>query len=220
MTLYNLHMFNSRQILIYLIINVFVFFILSNTVLANEVLHNRGYIQSYNTFSAKTILSSHLEVQQPINSIQIEYKKISPIKYRIILHGISNSFVLILTETFNLGWKLYPVQLLPHKPFATLPKPIIENISLPEGSFFETYRLKSLDETYHHKVNNFSNGWVIEAKSIGANFSQNHQMEDGLFDLEVVVEYMPQRIYLLGLLISFIVFLGSILYLFWVLLRR
>jgi len=211
---------NARLIPICLIINVFIFFIPSNTVFANDVLHNTGNIQIVETFSAQTISSAQLEVQQPTNFTQIEYKKISPIKYRIILRGISHSFVLILTETFNIGWKLYPVQLLPHKPFATAPKSIIENISLPEGSFFETYRLNSLDESHHRKVRNFSNGWVIDAKSIYVNFPQKHQMEYGLFDLEVIVEYMPQRIYILGLLISFIVVLGCVIYLFTVLQRR
>ncbi len=40
----------------------------------------------------------------------IEYKKINPIKYKIILHNISGKTPFVLSESFSNGWRLYNVK--------------------------------------------------------------------------------------------------------------
>ncbi len=40
----------------------------------------------------------------------IEYKKINPTKYRLIIHRAETVFPLILNEAFNNNWKIYPVK--------------------------------------------------------------------------------------------------------------
>ncbi len=37
----------------------------------------------------------------------IEYKKSSPASYRVRVHGIKSDFILVLSETFNAGWRIF-----------------------------------------------------------------------------------------------------------------
>ncbi len=159
--------------------------------------------------------SLHEENIQEKSFSYIEYKKISPVKYRLIIHGVSRSFILILTEIFHEGWKIYPVS------FSSTNNNnvnmdghnVVENKSLPNGVFYETFFLKSIDEVNHLKINDFANGWTIDAKLIENNFPYSIRKKNNMHDMEIVIEYMPQKIYLLGLLVSFSTFVISALFL-------
>jgi hypothetical protein len=145
----------------------------------------------------------------------IEYKKISPVKYRLIIHDISQPFVLILTEVFNEGWRIYPVNSLSVNNFNANKHSsnIIENKNLPNGVFYETFFSKSIDEVNHIKANDYANGWIIDAKLIGNNFPHAVIEKNGMHDMEILIEYMPQRIYIAGILVSFFTLAMSVLFL-------
>jgi hypothetical protein len=136
----------------------------------------------------------------------LEYKKISPVKYRFILHGVSQSFILVLAETFNSSWRIYPVKFSStnHDVVSGRSEGIpIENNMLQDGSFYETFFMNSLNEVNHIKIDDFSNGWKIDPQLIVKEFPYSTRQSNSKFDIEVVAEYMPQRIYLFGLLICF-----------------
>lgn len=38
---------------------------------------------------------------------EVEFKKVNPTKYRIIIHGASGKFPLVFSESFHNGWKMY-----------------------------------------------------------------------------------------------------------------
>lgn len=42
-----------------------------------------------------------------INTPILEFKKINPIKYRVVVHGAKSSFPLVFSESFHDGWKAY-----------------------------------------------------------------------------------------------------------------
>ncbi|MDD4902600.1 MAG: hypothetical protein PHE24_05715 [Patescibacteria group bacterium] len=44
------------------------------------------------------------------NTPVIEYKKIDPTKYRVIIHGAKENFPLVFSESFHRGWKAYLVK--------------------------------------------------------------------------------------------------------------
>src|SRR3990167_2669871 len=48
-----------------------------------------------------------LRVKQDSNNQVLEFKKINPAKYRIVIHNASGEFPLIFSESFHPGWKIY-----------------------------------------------------------------------------------------------------------------
>lgn len=47
---------------------------------------------------------------------KLEFKKINPAKYRLIIHDANGSFPLVFSENFNRGWKIYQVKHQPVSP--------------------------------------------------------------------------------------------------------
>ena len=55
------------------------------------------------------LLQSGLQVSRRGSEQTIEFKKITPVKYRVVVHRARANFTLVFSETFDLEWKLYPV---------------------------------------------------------------------------------------------------------------
>jgi len=55
-----------------------------------------------------------LEIKKGNKNTVVEFNRLEPTKYRIVIHGLKNhKDVLVLSESFNSGWKLYPVKAEP-----------------------------------------------------------------------------------------------------------
>lgn len=190
------------------------------------------------------------------NSAVIEYKKIDPTKYRVILHNVSKNVLLVFSELFHSGWKVYPVHLssVPSHIDSTMLKnyPIfgedqankevltnlvdhnlvsnvhgrkisfvsrnikdtIQNNNLNNGTVLDVFFKKPLDEKYHVMVNGYANAWDIDPKSIcSSELSLCKRNNDGTYNLELLVEFWPQQLYNIGIIISAVTFLGACAYL-------
>ncbi len=217
----------------------------------------------------------------------LEFAKIDPTKYRIRVHQAKKDFLLIFSDTFHKGWKVYVKQnsefriqnseLKKLDKYSIIPdnkedqatkddlisyidqgwisalgdKKIdfisknfadtIQNDNLPKGQFYETWLVQSslerspfghlpgviqIPDENHQQVNVFANSWWIETEKI-CNISEiatspaaprNDKAvciknPDGSYDFEMVVEYWPQRVFYIGVIISLTVLLSSIFYL-------
>ncbi len=100
----------------------------------------------------------------------------------------------------------------------------IQNNNLPNGQIFETWFKKPIDERRHLMVNGYANGWIIDPEEICEKKNYGSQDEkgsggpcvrnsDGSYDLELVIEFWPQRLFHLGALISLATLFGCIGYL-------
>jgi hypothetical protein len=67
----------------------------------NQNVDNAGQLDYFDKNSFKN---------EGIKSPVIEFKKIDPAKYRIVIHGASEKFPLIFSESYHDGWKIYAVQ--------------------------------------------------------------------------------------------------------------
>jgi len=56
------------------------------------------------------LLQSGLQVSRRGSEQTIEFKKITPVKYRVVVHRARANFTLVFSETFDSEWKLYPVR--------------------------------------------------------------------------------------------------------------
>lgn len=93
----------------------------------------------------------------------------------------------------------------------------IQNDNLPEGSIFETWFKKSVDDQNHLMVNGYANSWVVDVNEACGSRSLDGvyarvtgarddtfcvENADGTYDMEIVVEFWPQRLFYVGAGIS------------------
>jgi hypothetical protein len=92
----------------------------------------------------------------------------------------------------------------------------IQNNNLPSGEFYETWLsklVKPIEEKYHIPINGYANSWIIDPARICSEKEFCIRNSDGSYDLEIVLEFWPQRIYYLGLGVSSVTLIGGIGYL-------
>lgn len=124
----------------------------------------------------------------------IEYRKISDTKYRVVLRGASGTVPLVLGEQFDPRWHAYIMRtesaLLEFDGQPTQPAQssgTVKNDNLPTGHFWETRGVRPVAQ--HQEVNGGSNLWKIPLSESGK-------------DVEVVLEYTPQRSLIVGQLLA------------------
>jgi len=226
----------------------------------------------------KDLTTMPLSIKEPPN---IEYKKINPTKYRILIHRSTGAFPLVLSEAFHSGWKAYVVAdqkpaangdlaakanngykifeensetqaskadlldyinkgfvsnlgngrqkeivhnkwqngklVLDHSENYTVAfvskniQGTIQNDNLANGPISETWLKTPLSETSHFTVNGYANSWIIDPAKICSDDNKCIKNSDGTFDMELVVEFWPQRLFYLGLIISGSTLLGCII---------
>lgn len=135
---------------------------------------------------------------------QVEFKKIHEMKYRIRVHNLKGTVPLVFSNAYLPGWKL----------FVTRQSPSAE---LPDGPLWESWRLPLLPDTYHQRVNEYANAWelnlpYLQAKHASALISR----PDGGYDVELLLEFTPMRIFYGSSVISLITAAGILGYLGWV----
>lgn len=126
--------------------------------------------------------------------ILVDFETVSPTRKRIKIKNAASSFFISFKDTFHQKWGIFIDG---------------ERISaqLPWS------RLNDLGN--HFILNNFMNGWYIDPTSLCANSPQNcKKNDDGTYDLILSIEFIPQKWFFLGSIVSSIVFLLSIGYIY------
>ncbi len=155
----------------------------------------------------------------------IKFIKVNPTKYKIQVTGATEPYPLIFSESYHNGWKLYKISnkdrvvknsvqwlwwslgrrlswvaelFLDNKDYGEEVATYFDG-DIKEGTHrstflepatFETWGREPLD-VEHVEVNGFANSWFVEPEDVG-----------GEKDYELIVEFWPQRLFYLGLLIS------------------
>ncbi len=141
------------------------------------------------------------------SAAKIEFRKVNPTRY-VVSGEADESFWLVFSESFHKDWKAY------------MKKVEIEDdggISLAEKQRFEWSALITLlkdsgkreELEEHYLVNGYANGWwvPIEADSQAKRF-------------EVILEFTPQRLFEIGIMVSGITFIVCIAYLVYSYLKK
>lgn len=111
----------------------------------------------------------------------ITYTKINPTKYKVYLKHVYEIFPLVLEESYNSEWKAY-----------------IVNSS------------QSIPESAHLLVNGFLNSWIINPQVLCKN-NLCKTNNDKTYDIELVIEYTPQRLFSLVYNLNLAILIFSIL---------
>lgn len=180
----------------------------------------------------------------------IEYKKINPTKYRVIIHQAKTEFPLIFSSNFNSDWKMYVksrsnpkvnfdisrYQIFPGNEndqasisdlnyflknnwisefnqenpqfISKMYQQTIQNDNLFNGSIFDSWTMTAHNDQIHLTANGYANAWIINPPALCKQY-QCFSNADGSYDIELLFEYYPQRIFLLLFFTSTLIFIGS-----------
>lgn len=113
--------------------------------------------------------------------VDLEYKGINPTKYNVKITNAVGSLPLVFTDTFDGYWQITRA----------------ENLGF--GNLFS----KNLGKYYTHFVaNSYANGWTINTDLLCANENTCIKNIDDSYNINLTIEYFPQRLVYVGFIIS------------------
>jgi cbb3-type cytochrome oxidase subunit 3 len=143
---------------------------------------------------------------------EITFENINPTKYLVRVSQAKGPFWLVFLESFHKQWRLYPLPvtryLLSEFEDIIADYPEVKTKEVKHVMKFAPQDIKFLFENSmeapHYLVNGYANGWYIEPKRLGLGE-----------DFILVIYFLPQSFFYLGIVISGLTFLGCIGYLLW-----
>jgi len=138
---------------------------------------------------------------------KITFKKVNPTRYIVGVNDVQTAFILIFSESYHVGWKAYVRQ----KSEIRNQQPEEDKESWSALLSLWRDRGNRIDLQDHFMVNGYANGWIVPANH-SANNSSNDSVRPRNF--QIMLEYQPQRLFEIGLMISLTVFLLCLIYMF------
>ncbi|HBU06565.1 MAG TPA: hypothetical protein DEB09_00605 [Candidatus Magasanikbacteria bacterium] len=156
------------------------------------------------------IVFSAENLVKPIQAPQLEYKQVNPTKYIVNVHGASESFPLVFSESFHPGWKIYIEKIKPEvesgKFVSENNQGTIQNENLDSGHFYDVFSREPVLDGKHFMINGFANAWWIDlseaCKVESGEKNLCNKNADERYDFSIVIEFEPQRFFYIGLAIS------------------
>lgn len=140
-------------------------------------------------------------------SPKIHFEKINPTKYRVKIFDAREPFVLVFSEAFNPSWKVFLNRTNPKAGEVlrsyfdgNVKEGLHKNIFFDTNTF-ETLGIVSIGDTSHFEINGYANAWYFTPADT-----------KGAVNYELIIEMTQQRIFYIGLLVSFIFFTGCIIW--------
>ncbi|QQS20499.1 MAG: hypothetical protein IPL87_02900 [Candidatus Moraniibacteriota bacterium] len=131
---------------------------------------------------------------------EIAFDLVNPTKKLVHMQGATTPFYLAMSESFHPEWKAFLND---------------EAVNGWLKNWIPWVHPRQIDEEKHFKLNGFLNGWFVEPEILCQEESVAcRKNEDGSYDIEMRIEFFPQRWFSVGLLISGLTFGGCIFFLF------
>jgi hypothetical protein len=157
------------------------------------------------------------------NKAFVDYQKQSSTFYEAILKNVDGVIPLVFGEGFHRGWRLYGLNpIFDEQSKNRLSRGFLDffgwiQMTLPiemvVNDKFLPYYAISLDE--HFAANGFQNGWFLDINALCHEKKIScHSNANQTYDAEVFIRYNPQRIFYLGIFITLLALLFSILFIF------
>jgi len=217
----------------------------------------------------------------------IEYTRVDPTKYKLVIHTARGVLPIIFTEEYNKYWTMYMHNADHNKIITVIPQDVmreigkdqasagelstyinngwistlgdgkekqtkhykwengrekldyiekytidfvsknfhgtIQNDNLPAGPIWETWlpnKVFQIPEENHFIANGYANGWLINAEELCQSGEWCVKHPDGTYDMELIIEFWPQRLFYLGASISLATLALCVGYLVWSFVRK
>jgi hypothetical protein len=148
------------------------------------------------------VSESEVKLEEPK---EITFDLINPTKKLVHIKGATTPFYLAMSESYHPQWQAQM------------------NNQKIQGAFDSWLPLAKPDrigDEYHYKLNGFLNGWYVDTEKVCQNNGACTKNPDGTYDIEMVIEFFPQRWFYLGLLISGTTLISCLGYLTYDFIRR
>jgi hypothetical protein len=145
-----------------------------------------------------------------LQSKDLVFKKISPVKYKLRIPNITENQVLIFKDTFSFGWKLYmedPIEAAWCKGASEILADGVRECGRINRLFdWDDIRyLWRHDLPFNHSpgINGISNIWDIDRHALhGSDLNKIGRHPDGTMDIEMSLYFYPQLYFYIGIMIS------------------
>ena len=178
---------------------------ISLRVQANSVDEKTNIINRYDNFKLIEIpdfSDAYYLVSEPDVKLEepksITFDLINPTKKLVHIKGATTPFYLAMSESYHPQWQAQMNN---------------EKINGFLASWISFVKPDKIAEEFHYKLNDFLNGWYVDTEKVCQNNSACTKNSDGSYDMEMVIEFFPQRWFYFGLLISGTTLLGCFGYL-------
>lgn len=198
---------------LYIIDNIVVGNSVENILNSQKAFQSKTNIAFVNIKDIDSTLSKQIMRTAAKNST-IEFKRINPTKYRVIVHGVKSDIFLSFFESFSSKWKLFPIHYDSfNKNYTYEPRnknSILNKIHTTSGKELEIYYDKGLISTkgnafiskqYRRSIqnNNIDNGNIFatfNASPINEkyHFPINGYANGWLLDLDYLIKHYPESI--------------------------
>lgn len=143
----------------------------------------------------------------------LTFKKINPTKYIVAVENATQPFFLVFSESYHPQWRVYIEDELVRFDYIIAEYPTInvreakhDWYNFTPGDIVFLFKKPAVNETLHFIANGYANAWYIDPKEFDRD-------SDGKFT--IIIYFLPQSLFYLGLFISGITLLSCIGYLFY-----
>lgn len=186
-------------------------FIYINNKLLSDVYTEFKDIRLEEIIEPKIMLRKINQKKNDTNLPKITIKRLNPVKYIIDAKDVSKPYFLIFSESFNPGWKAYINKTENLAPNAQnyfsqiissffdggIKEAVPEDI-LFDRNIFQTLGKPAISEKNHLIMNGYANSWYITPEDV-----------NGQKDYQLIIEYWPQWLFYLGMLVTLATILVS-----------
>lgn len=157
---------------------------------------------NFNLIEVPDLSDSYYLVSEPKEKLvkpkDMKFELINPTKKIVHIKGATTGFFLGMSESYHPQWQ---AQFNNNK------------INGFWNSWIPFVKPDKIPEEYHYKLDDFLNAWYIDVDNYCRENNLCIENTDGSYDIEMVVEFFPQRWFYMGFVISSIAFTLSLLYL-------
>lgn len=132
------------------------------------------------------------------NPAAVDFDILMPTKKLARIKGATTPFYLNMSESYHDQWRL-----------------MIDNNKVRGRllSWIPWAAPDAVANEHHYKLNSFLNGWYVDTNELCVKRNLCRQNADGSYDLDMVIEFWPQRWFYIGLIISGLTLIGCLGYL-------
>ena len=151
--------------------------------------------------------------------VKTSFKKNNYSYYTVNIENIKEPTRLIFSEGFHKNWMIYPSSashcinvVMPFDEFNTSECQQYGGIISTASNFGPLWK-EPLFTDSHENLKTFANSWIIDPNMICRNQGFCQKNDDETYEMELIVEFWPQRLFYIGMVISGITFMFCLGYL-------
>ncbi|MDZ4225269.1 MAG: hypothetical protein U1C49_00320 [Candidatus Andersenbacteria bacterium] len=132
------------------------------------------------------------------NPAKVDFEIIMPTKKLARIKSATTPFYLNMSESYHDQWRLMMDN---------------DKVRGKLASWVPWAVPDAIANEHHYKLNSFLNGWYVDTNELCVRQNLCRQNADGSYDMDMVIEFWPQRWFYLGLIISGATLVGCLGYL-------